>query len=37
MQPGITDPSDPNFDNLADWYARGNTLEVRIPGLAGLH
>jgi hypothetical protein len=31
MQPGITDPSDPNFDNLADWYARGNTLEVRIP------
>jgi hypothetical protein len=31
MKPGITDPSDPKFDSLADWYARGNVLEVRIP------
>ena len=31
MKPGITDPSDPEFDSLADWYARGDVLEVRIP------
>jgi hypothetical protein len=31
MRPGITDPSDPRFDSLADWYAKGNVLEVRIP------
>ncbi len=31
MKPGITDPSDPKYDSLADWYARGDVLEVRIP------
>lgn len=31
MKPGITNPSDPKFFSLADWYARGNVLEVRIP------
>jgi hypothetical protein len=31
MEPGISDPSDPEFDSLADWYARGDVLEVRIP------
>jgi len=31
MKPGITDPSDPKFDSLADWYAKGDVLEVRIP------
>lgn len=31
MRPGITDPSDPSFDSLADWYAEGDALEVRIP------
>lgn len=31
MNPGITDPSDPEFDSLADWYAAGGVLEVRIP------
>ncbi len=31
MEPGITDPSDPGFDSLADWYAKGDVLEVRIP------
>jgi hypothetical protein len=31
MKPGITDPSDPKFDSLADWYAEGDVLEVRIP------
>lgn len=31
MRPGITDPSDPDYDSLADWYAEGDVLEVRIP------
>lgn len=31
MRPGISDPSDPRFDSLADWYAEGEVLEVRIP------
>ena len=31
MKPGITDPTDPGFNNLADWYAKGDVLEVRIP------
>ena len=31
MKPGITDPSDPDYNSLADWYARGDVLEVRIP------
>jgi len=28
---GITDPDSPAYDSLADWYARGDILEVRIP------
>ena len=31
MRRGISDPSSPEFDNLADWYADGNVLEIRIP------
>lgn len=31
MKPGISDPDHPSFDSLADWYARGDVLEVRIP------
>ncbi len=31
MTEGITDPSSPRFDNLADWHAEGDVLEVRIP------
>lgn len=31
MREGITDPSSPQFNNLADWYAKGNVLEIRIP------
>ncbi|HEX6711544.1 MAG TPA: hypothetical protein VF068_14530 [Rubrobacter sp.] len=31
MKPGITDPSNPDYDSLADWYAKGDVLEVRIP------
>lgn len=31
MRSGITDPESPDFDNLADWYADGDILEVRIP------
>lgn len=31
MKPGVTDPSDPDFDSLADWYAEGDVLEIRIP------
>ena len=31
MEPGITDPSSPKFDSLADWYAEGDVLEVRLP------
>lgn len=31
MEPGTTDPESPDFDNLADWYADGDVLEVRIP------
>ncbi len=31
MNFGITDPSDPEFDSLADWYAEGEVLEARIP------
>ncbi|MGD8192836.1 hypothetical protein ACQCN2_22990 [Brevibacillus ginsengisoli] len=31
MKPGISDPNDPAFNTLADWYARDNVLEVRIP------
>ncbi len=31
MNFGNTDPSDPEFDSLADWYAEGDVLEVRIP------
>jgi hypothetical protein len=27
----ILDPSDSEFDSLADWYAEGDVLEVRIP------
>ncbi|MGB8954845.1 MAG: S-layer homology domain-containing protein [Tumebacillaceae bacterium] len=28
---GITDPSNAAFNSLADWYAKGNVLEIRIP------
>lgn len=31
MKPGITDPKSPKYNSLADWYARGDVLEVRIP------
>lgn len=31
MRRGVTDPSSAGFNNLADWYAKGNVLEVRIP------
>jgi hypothetical protein len=31
LREGITDPSSPEFNNLADWYAEGNVLEIRIP------
>jgi hypothetical protein len=31
LRPGITDPTDPAFDSLADWYASGDVLEIRIP------
>ena len=31
MTEGITDPSSPEFDNLADWHAEGGVLEVRVP------
>ena len=31
LNPGVSDPESPEFDNLADWYAEGNVLEVRIP------
>lgn len=31
MRPGTTDPESPEFDNLADWHAEGDILEVRIP------
>ena len=28
---GITDRDSPNYDNLADWYAKDNVIEIRIP------
>ncbi|WP_134682670.1 hypothetical protein [Brevibacillus migulae] len=28
---GIADPKHPSFNSLADWYAKGNVLEIRIP------
>ena len=31
MTEGVTDPSSPEFDNLADWQVNGDVLEVRIP------
>jgi hypothetical protein len=31
MRNGITDPSSPDFNSLADWYTKGSVLEVRIP------
>jgi hypothetical protein len=31
MTSGVTDPSDPEFNNLADWYAKGDVLEIRVP------
>ena len=31
MRRGITDPASPEFNNLADWYAEGDVLEIRIP------
>lgn len=31
MRRGITDPENVEFNSLADWYAEGAVLEVRIP------
>ncbi|MEK8130816.1 hypothetical protein WMW72_23190 [Paenibacillus filicis] len=31
MRYGITDPEAPAFDSLADWYASGDVMEIRIP------
>ena len=31
MRRGVTDPESTKFDNLADWYAEEDVLEVRIP------
>jgi hypothetical protein len=31
MRRGVTDPSSKQFSNLADWYAKGDVLEIRIP------
>ncbi len=31
LRPGITDPDSPDFNSLADYYAEGDVLEVRIP------
>ena len=31
MRKGISDPLSPEFDNLADWYAEGSVLEIRVP------
>ncbi|CAN5812707.1 hypothetical protein BH23ACT11_BH23ACT11_01650 [soil metagenome] len=31
MRRGVTDPSSADFNNLADWYAEGDVLEIRIP------
>ncbi|MFD0693923.1 hypothetical protein ACFQZT_07450 [Paenibacillus sp. GCM10027628] len=31
LHPGTTDPKSPEFNNLADWYASGSVMEVRIP------
>jgi hypothetical protein len=31
MRKGISDPSSPEFNNLADWYVEGSVLEIRIP------
>ncbi len=31
LRKGNSDPSSPNYDSLADWNAKGDTLEIRIP------
>ncbi len=31
LRMGTTDPNSPRYDDLADWYAEGDILEVRIP------
>lgn len=31
MREGITDPASPDFNNLSDWYVKGDVLEIRIP------
>ena len=31
MRPGISDPDRPDFYSLADWYSKGDVLEIRIP------
>lgn len=31
MKPGITAPDSSAFNNLADWYASGDVMEIRIP------
>ncbi|MDX6381580.1 MAG: hypothetical protein QOI57_2604, partial [Rubrobacteraceae bacterium] len=31
LKSGVTDPESTEFNNLADWYSKGNVLEIRIP------
>ncbi|QRG68999.1 hypothetical protein [Brevibacillus choshinensis] len=31
MKQGISDPNDPAFNTLADWYVKEDRLEIRIP------
>lgn len=31
MKQGISDPNDPSYNSLADWYAKDDILEIRIP------
>jgi hypothetical protein len=31
LKPGMTNPADPAYNSLADWYADGNVLEIRLP------
>jgi hypothetical protein len=31
LRRGVTDPASPAFDSLADWYASGTVMEIRLP------